>query len=145
MFARDFPLGVEERLTLESTDFAIAHSGLHEVRHKNNRIITVGVYLAMGLVLVAGLVYMGRALGRGPAYWSLDGTLHDPSDPLLFTKTKARTKVHARPRALPPAAALPCDDLPRRPARDPCRAPSRAPPRRCAARSRRASSPSPSR
>ena len=64
LFDRDFPLGVEERVTLEPWRVAVAHSGVPEVGHSPNSAVSFGVYGAMAFVIVGGGASMVRSGGK---------------------------------------------------------------------------------
>lgn len=92
-FNRDFPLGLEERLVEEPWRFAVDHSGVREVGHRKNSAVSLGVYLAMFALLVAGLYYMSSLMAGKPALWTLrEGTVQDASDAALTALINSRTK-----------------------------------------------------
>jgi len=56
---RDFPLGVEPPLVEEPWGFAVAHSsGLRDVGHRKNSVVTLMVYASMAGVLLFGVTFM---------------------------------------------------------------------------------------
>ena len=106
IFEREFPLGVEERLCLESDDFVVANSGLHEIRHKQNKIISALVYCFMAFIILVMLYFLGdymtmktcdvSAASRcPPEIWTLAATLQDASDPFARYNIDARTHVRS--------------------------------------------------
>jgi len=97
IFEREFPLGVEERLCHESGDFVVANSGLHEVRHQRNTIISTIVYAFMLFVLIAAIVFLSGYMSRTgpPDIWTLNATLQDTSDPLMRRHIDTRTRVRS--------------------------------------------------
>ena len=65
LFDREFPLGVEEGLMRNKEEFAIAHSGLYRVQHRQNRTITFFVYAGMISGILAFFIYLIRNMTSG--------------------------------------------------------------------------------
>ena len=62
MLARDFPLGVDERLVDEPWGFAVAQSGAREVGHRRNSVVSLLVLLSMLALFVFAMFYLLRLM-----------------------------------------------------------------------------------
>ena len=62
MLARDFPLGVDERLVEQPWEFAVAQSGAREVGHRRNSVVSLLVILSMLALFVFAMFYLLRLM-----------------------------------------------------------------------------------
>ena len=70
--------------------FAVTHSGLNTVRHRDSSFVTISVYVAMLAATFCFIGYMMLIMvGRTEQLWTLEHTLQDPNDPLNAANIRA--------------------------------------------------------
>ena len=92
MLARDFPLGVDERLVEQPWEFAVAQSGAREVGHRRNSVVSLLVLLSMFALFVFAMFYLLRLMVGTPELWALASTVQDASASAASLLISARTK-----------------------------------------------------
>ena len=92
MLARDFPLGVDERLVDEPWGFAVAQSGAREVGHRRNSVVSLLVLLSMLALFAFAMFYLLRLMVGTPELWTLASTVQDASASAARMLINARTK-----------------------------------------------------
>ena len=91
-------LSVERRgaAYLGAEDFVIANSGLRRIQHKNNKVITYGVYAFMLLLVAMAAGFLGMFMNR-TGTWTLEDTIQDATRvnnrALIDERTKTRGTV----------------------------------------------------
>ena len=105
VFNREFPLGVEGRILREKYAFAVRHSGLFNVKHRQNSAVTVGVYGFLGLCTLAFFIYLAYTMSLS-GLWGMENTIQDMSDPDWSTKMKLRNKERGTAASLLTAASF---------------------------------------
>ena len=92
MLARDFPLGVDERLVDAPWAFAVAQSGARDVGHRRNSVVSLLVMLSMLALFGFAMWYLLRLMMGTPELWTLTSTVQDAADGLMGSLINARTK-----------------------------------------------------
>ena len=92
VFRRDFPLGVDKRVAQYRWKFAIENSGLAEIRHRESKGVTIGIYLLLVFLIVATIAYLLNYTVGAPEDWTMDSTEQDTSRPSYMADVARRTK-----------------------------------------------------
>ena len=99
MFENQFPLGVEEKVMREKYRFAVRHSGLHSVKHRQNTAISCAVYAFMVGGIMMFFIYMIVIMGSGK--FSLEDTIQDMNgEPDWSEKVVSRGRSRGRVASL---------------------------------------------
>ena len=125
MYRRDFPLGIDDQVMASRFVFAMENSGLSQIRHKQNRVVSCLLFLfILGGALFVVVYLLSYTVGNS-SVWTMEATMQDVDSAEYTSDVNKRTKdrgtvassaiprlTPSRPAAAAQPAAAPCPHPP---------------------------------